>query len=66
MIGNEIISLLMYADDIALIAPNEHNLQEQLDVINCWCNEWKLKINASKTQIVHFRQHTKKTHSISF
>ena len=49
------LSILLYADDIALIAPDELKLQQMLDVVTSWCSEWKLHINASKTQIVHFR-----------
>ena len=49
------VSILLYADDIALIAPDELKLQQMLDVVTSWCSEWKLHINASKTQIVHFR-----------
>jgi hypothetical protein len=49
------LSILLCADDIALIAPDELKLQQMLDVVTSWCSEWKLHINASKTQIVHFR-----------
>jgi hypothetical protein len=43
------LSILLYADDIALIAPDELKLQQMLDVVTSWCSEWKLHINASKT-----------------
>lgn len=38
-----------------IVAPDELKLQQMLDVVTSWCSEWKLHINASKTQIVHFR-----------
>ena len=46
-IDNIFLSTLLYADDIALIAPNELKLQRMLDVVTSWCSEWKLHINAS-------------------
>ena len=48
------VSILLYADDIELIAPDELKLQQMLDVVTSWCSEWELYINASKTQIVLF------------
>ena len=45
------LSILLYADEIALIAPDENSLQRMLD----WCFTWKLSINSSKTKAVHFR-----------
>ena len=49
------ISILMFADDIALIAPDEAGLQAQLDAIYHWCRKWRMAVNRSKTQVVHFR-----------
>ena len=55
-IGDENVCLLMYADDLVLLARNERDLQSMLDVLNNWCDEWKICINPDKSQIVHFRQ----------
>ena len=56
------LSILLYADDIVLLAPNEDSLQEMLNFIKQWCNKWRMAINADKTQVVHFRrQQTLKT-----
>ena len=49
------LSLLMYADDIELISGTEEGLQQMLDSLNMYYKWWRLKINASKTNIVHFR-----------
>ena len=53
--GNLKVSMLLYADDIVLIAGSESNLQKMLDHVSEWCKKWQLRINPNKTQIVHFR-----------
>jgi hypothetical protein len=47
--------ILMYADDIVLISDNEDRLQKSIEIMYEWCNKWKLKLNTSKTKIMHFR-----------
>ncbi len=49
------LSILMFADDIALIADTPESLQSMLDVVSAWCHRWRLCINADKTKVVHFR-----------
>jgi len=54
-IGTEYVSILLYADDIVLIAENEDDLQSMLTVLNDWCNSNGMMVNASKSNVVHFR-----------
>ena len=54
-IDNIIVSLLLYADDIVLLAKNEKDLQTLITCVTRWCNKWKLKVNIGKTKIVHFQ-----------
>ncbi len=49
------MGILSYADDIILLAESESDLQNMLNVLNGWCHKWRLAINQSKTQIMHFR-----------
>ena len=51
------VTILLYADDIVPLAPNESSLQKQLDAIYNWCRKWRMKVNTKdeKTEIVHFR-----------
>ena len=49
------MSILMFADDIALVSDSERNMQSMLDIVNNWCHKWRLNINVNKTGIVHFR-----------
>ena len=47
--------LVVYADDIVLIAECEKDLQDMLHFVSDWCLQWKLNINVNKTQVVHYR-----------
>ena len=50
------ISMLLYADDIILIASDEHKLQRMLDVLDEYCKTWRPIINPHKSKIVHFHR----------
>ena len=52
---NDNISILLYADDIVLMSDTEQGLQEMLNLVHSWCQQWKLNINVDKTKVVHFR-----------
>ena len=54
----EMISILLYADDIVLLAESEEALQEMINHVADWCHNWRLMINVDKTKIVHFRKST--------
>ena len=54
-IDDENVSILMYADDIVLIAENEEDLQHMLNELNNWCDINSMTINLTKSNIVHFR-----------
>ena len=54
-IGDTLICLLMYADDIVLIAESEKDLQLMLDKLTRWCSKWRMLLNTEKTQTVHIR-----------
>ena len=49
------IPLLLYADDVVILANDETEMQKMLNSVNKWCIQWKMKINMSKTKIMHFR-----------
>ena len=54
-----LVNILMYADDIVLLAENEHDLQDLLIIVENWCRRWRLDVNISKTKILHVRKPTK-------
>ena len=43
---------LLYAYDTILITDSAEDLQNGLNIFHLYCNQWKLKINTSKTKIV--------------
>ena len=49
------VSTLLYADDLALVAETEDNLQRLLDILSNWCNKNKKQANLDKTKVVNFR-----------
>ena len=50
-----LLNILLYADDMVLVADNENDLQILLDILHEWCAKWRLSLNKDKTEVVHFR-----------
>jgi hypothetical protein len=53
--GEHKISMLMFADDIAIISGSETGLQNQMNILQDWCTKWRIQLNIDKTKIVHYR-----------
>ena len=53
--GDINVSLLLYADDLVLIANNENDLQQMLNTVTDWCQKWRLKTSTLKSKVIHFR-----------
>ena len=58
--GNGIIPGLLFADDTAMLAPDEEGLTRSLNCMVQWCAEWGVKINVAKCGIMHVRKKTMK------
>ena len=54
-IWDDIVSVLLYADDLVLLAESETDLQILIDLLQEWCIDKKMNLNLDKTKIVHFR-----------
>lgn len=65
-INNYNLSLLLYADDIALISHSENDMQHMLDTVDAWCRKWRLRINSQKSKVVHFRKNRSKRSNFNF
>ena len=42
--------VLLYAYIIVILSENETGLQNGLDLLECYCDRWKLQVNISKTK----------------
>lgn len=51
-VGNVHVSLLLFADDIVLLAESEADLQRSLAAVESWCRRWRLELNASKSEVM--------------
>ena len=48
LLGGLCLSILLYADDIVLIAPTPEKLQTMLNIVANWCHKWGMHINIKK------------------
>ena len=48
------LSILLFADDIALVADNVHDLQEMLHVADAYSKLYRFGFNGSKSNVVVF------------
>ena len=65
-VGNEKVNILLYADDMVLLATNENDSQQVLKAMCERSKQWRLKVNAEKTKLVHFRAKRKNDKSYNF
>ena len=54
VLGNQSLYCLMYAEDLLVISPPPEGLQQSLDVIHKHAQDWKLKVNTKKSNIIIF------------
>ena len=56
----------LFADDTALWTSAQTvknltlRLQRSIDAFECWCKTWKLKLQPTKTELIHFNLHPRK------
>ena len=50
------IKFLMYADDLVLLSPTEHRLQQNLSLLETYCQNWAMNINLEKNKIMVFQK----------
>ena len=65
-IGQENVCILLYADDVVPIAKSEGELQSLLNSMEQWCTYWQLRVNNSKTNIMHIRNKRRKITDFTF
>ena len=55
------VSSLSFADDIVLLSETEKGLNDCLEKLESYCNEWGLKVNPLKTKVILFNKKFTKT-----
>ena len=55
-VDDAIIILLLFADDMVILAKSPEELQSHLNLLYEYCQSWGLKVNTEKTKIMVFRK----------
>ena len=50
------LSCLLYADDLVLLSHSQQGLQNSLDRLSTFCEQWKMQVNLKKTKIMLFQK----------
>jgi hypothetical protein len=53
-IVSRVLFILLYADDIVLLAKSAEELQQMLNIVSEFCSKWRFKLNARKSAVVVF------------
>ena len=53
---NLIISLILFADDMAILSKTKQGLQEGLNRLEKYCDDWGLTVNTDKTKCMAFKK----------
>ena len=61
-----VVNMLLYADDIVLFVKDEIDKQHLLYLVQIWCENWRLEINLSKTNVIHVRSKRKQQSKFMF
>lgn len=59
MLGNKFINYLLYADDLVLFSTSKNGLQNSMDKLRSFCNDWDMEININKTKVLIFGKYRK-------
>lgn len=57
------IRLLLYADDIVILADDISTMQSMISKLEMYCNTWNLKVNMDKSEMLIFRNGGRQSHN---
>jgi hypothetical protein len=46
--------VILYADDTVILSENKDGLQKALDIVESYCEIWKLQVNVNQTKAMIF------------
>ena len=55
-INDTILTVLLFADDMVIIGDSPEDLQNKLDLLYNYCQQWSLEVNVLKTKVMVFRK----------
>ena len=55
-LANLKVQLLLFADDLVLLADSEAGLKKSMEHLDKFCKEWELRLNIKKTKVVIFNR----------
>ena len=58
-LGSRKIPLLLYADDLVIFSTSKLSLQNALNSLQIFCNDWDMELNVDKTKVVIFGNYRK-------
>lgn len=56
VLNNRSLHCLMYADDVILLSTTSTGLQNKIDILNKYCQDWCLDVNINKTKVLIFNK----------
>lgn len=59
-IGDVKVKVLMYADDLVLLAKTPEAMQSMINRVEQYCDKWRLTVNLEKSKVMIFRKGTGK------
>ena len=65
-VGDDLLNILLFADDIVLIADNPAELQKLLDAAYDYSRKWRFKFNIQKSNVVVFSGAHRPENSVGF
>ena len=65
-LSDSIVTHLLWADDLVLIALDQVSLQANIDILDRFCSNWGLQVNLKKTKILTFYPTKKRSHNEIF
>ncbi len=55
-LNNKEVKFLLYVDDLVLLSPTQHGLQQHLDLLKQHCQNWALTVNLNKSKMMVFQK----------
>ena len=65
-VGMDNMHVLLFADDMVLVANNEEELQHLVEKVKVFCNKWLLEVNVNKTKVVVVSKDGKETAKVKY